>query len=284
VRVDGGEVAAEDRLEHVVGDRVAAEHLADDALRRHAAPLATHLVAALAAEPAEVLVEAAEALVVPLVLEADPLQVAGVLERRDLVRAAEVDVHPRERVLRAQLAESSRHRGEAGLAVRPGRRQQARAGHGRERHADQQLRVVGDPGALRGVRPAPVEDEFTLAVLLQVERTRGQEPLAVAQQQRHRLPALVGRHAAGLLQRGEPFPFQERRFVADQRVPVGGRDARDTGGQLEALHRKRVYWSCLARLMGFARLRLAARAPSVACPPDDSARLRLAARDLWVAC
>ena len=44
---------------------------------------------------------------------------------------------------------------------------------------DQELRVVLDAGALRGLRPAVIEDELALAVALHVERTRADQATAV---------------------------------------------------------------------------------------------------------
>src|SRR5262249_33437199 len=104
-------------------------------------------------------------------------------------------------------------------AVLPGRGEQPLSGHGGERDRDEELRVVADARAGRGGCPVVVEDELTLAVALHVQRTRADQPIAVPHRQVLRQPSRLGAHGAGFLEGGEPVPLEERRAVADQRVP-----------------------------------------------------------------
>ena len=115
----------------------------------------------------------------------------------------------REAELAQRLGERARARRRA-VGARRG--EEARAGDRRERHADQQLRVVGDARALRGVGPAAVEDELALAVALHVERAGGHQAPALAHHAGARRPAGLARPTApALLERGEPLPLEERR-------------------------------------------------------------------------
>ena len=54
--------------------------------------------------------------------------------------------------------------------ARPRRHQQARPGHRRERHRDDQLGIIAPAGPLVSVGPAPVEDVFALGMVLQIHR------------------------------------------------------------------------------------------------------------------
>ena len=47
--------------------------------------------------------------------------------------------------------------------------QQARPGHRRVRYGGDQLGVIGFAGAMIGFRPGPVEDEFTVGIVLEIE-------------------------------------------------------------------------------------------------------------------
>ena len=154
------------------------------------AQLAPHLRAPLAAQRAEVVVERAVVAVAPVVLYALAVQEAGVAQRRDLVGGAEVDVHGgdlvatcRRRAAPARRPSSSGGRGT--LRVR----QHALPGGRRERHGDQQLRVVGHAGALGGLGPGVVEDELALAVALEIHRRRRDQPAALAHREVMRRPA-----------------------------------------------------------------------------------------------
>ncbi len=103
------------------------------------------------------------------------------------------------------------------VGVRMG--EKAGAGRGREGRRDQQLRVVGNAAALRGLGPAVIEDELPLAVTLHVERARADQTVAVAQHEVLRQPAGRGRDAAGLFEGREPAPLEKGRAITDQRIP-----------------------------------------------------------------
>ena len=60
-------------------------------------------------------------------------------------------------------------------AIDAGRGEEAPSGVRRERHADQQLGIVADAGALGRVGPSVVEHELAHAVALEVERAGGDD-------------------------------------------------------------------------------------------------------------
>ena len=96
--------------------------------------------------------------------------------------------------------------------------QQARAGRGRERHADQQLRVVGDARALGRVGPAPVEHELALAVLLQVERHGCDQPPVLARDQ----PQVRKEHGLAALIAGALHQVQGLQVIGPRTLPLAG--------------------------------------------------------------
>ena len=88
-------------------------------------------------------------------------------------------------------------------------REKADAGRGREGRRDEELRVVRDAAARRGLRPPVIEDELPLAVAFHVERAGADEPAAVAEHQVLRQPSGLGGDAASFLQRGQPAPLEK---------------------------------------------------------------------------
>ena len=50
--------------------------------------------------------------------------------------------------------------------------QQARAGHGRKRHSDHRLGVVGQAVLLVGVGPGPVKHVFAVRMVFDIQRAR----------------------------------------------------------------------------------------------------------------
>lgn len=73
----------------------------------------------------------------------------------------------------------------------------------------QQLRVVAQPQLARQLGERLVEDEFSVAVALQVERCDGDQHLAAPDPEVEGLPALTGHDAAGGLKALEPIPGVE---------------------------------------------------------------------------
>ena len=154
------DVAAVHRVQQLFRERVAAQHLDRHPPGLHLAPLAPDLVAALAPEAAQVVLEAGVAVVVPVVLEAHAQLEVRVGEALGLLRAAEVHVDARKPPLDAELAQRvGQPTGPEG-AVQPLGHQEARPGDRREGHAHQQLRVAG---LLQRGEPVPLEEGRLLA-------------------------------------------------------------------------------------------------------------------------
>jgi len=99
----------------------------------------------------------------------------------------------------------------------------ARPGHRRERHRDQELRIVREAGTRRRRGPALVEDELAQAVRLHVERRAAHELLVPPHRQVLRVPPGPSARAPRVLERRQPGRLEERRPVRHQRVPGGGR-------------------------------------------------------------
>ena len=104
-------------------------------------------------------------------------------------------------------------------ASRSGRTSSRGAGGRRERHAEHELRVVGEAVLRIGLRPGEVEDEFAERMRLDVGGRGGGEPAFVVQRDRRRLPAGAGADAAGVLERREKRVTQEGRAAARRARP-----------------------------------------------------------------
>ena len=117
-----------------LGDLVAVPALDRDPLFVEGPTFAPDLVAALAAQARQVVVEALEAIVAPVVLEPEARHPAGLDQGRALVVQAEVHVHTREIVLAADLAQCLGEEADTGGPVGAGQRQEPRARDRSERH------------------------------------------------------------------------------------------------------------------------------------------------------
>jgi 4-amino-4-deoxy-L-arabinose transferase-like glycosyltransferase len=205
--------------EEFVGDVVGGVHGDLNPARGDLATLAADLRPAFVPEGAEEVLEGSPALADPLELIAPAQLVADGTERRDLVGKTEVDVDRREASLATELFQDLPEGPDQSRAVVVGPDEETRSSDGREGRGDQEFRVVANPGPLGGFRPGVVEDELAEAVALHVERAGRDRPRAVPEHQVAGKPARFGRDAPGLLERGEPAPFEERRCIADQGVP-----------------------------------------------------------------
>ena len=107
----------------------------------------------------------------PVELHAFAHQAAGGGERAGVVGLGEQHVQRRQVRLAASATRACASASRAGASAG----QQARAGHRRERHRDQQLGVVGQSVALVGVGPGPVEDVLAVGMGLQVQRAGGDQ-------------------------------------------------------------------------------------------------------------
>ena len=102
--------------------------------------------------------------------------------------------------------------------------QQALTGRGSKRNRGDELRIVIAPGTLVGVRPAPIEDELAVRVILNKEWQRPREALVVACHDVAGLPRRTVADAAAHLERTQELVLQER-TVARQGVPGRGVDS-----------------------------------------------------------
>ena len=202
-------------------------------------------------------------------------QEAGGLERRALVVAAEVHVHARELVRdgRARASASRERAQEPARAVRAGRGQEARAGHGRERHADQQLRVVVD--ARRAARRPPSPSRRRTRPRCCPSRRAGRPPRGArpraATSGRGSQPVSAPTQRR-LLERREPLPFEERRLVARR-----ARSTRRAASARHAVQRARApppAQSSRVPLRGGARARAILPAMPEPGTPDQPSRER----------
>ena len=160
------------------------------------APLAPRLLALVRPEAVEKVIEVPVAAVVPLEPAIVPPQEPGLLERRLVLGGREIDVRARGAGLACRLEQQAGQPG-ADLRVGAARDQQPGPGHRRERHGGQQLRVIVEPGARVGLRPAPVEDELAPGMELQVLGDRADQPaIVVAQHEMTWQPAAVSADAA----------------------------------------------------------------------------------------
>jgi len=201
-------------------------------------PLAPHRVALLAdrlalarGECGQEIVEAAVAVIVPVILPAEPQQPAAFAEALPVGLAAEGGMNRADAVVAGDLGHHVDHGVADARGVGAGPREKARARHRREGNRDLQLGIVAAAGALEGLSPAVIEDIFALAVAFDVKR-RGAEQRAVAGlgQQVLRLPAGSSSDRLGILQRLEKAVAQEGAAGRARRqrtgIPLVGVDRR----------------------------------------------------------
>ena len=100
-----------------------------------------------------------------------------------------------------------------------------------------QLGIVRDAGLLGSMRPGEIPDELTHAVVLEVERHRAHQPLALVCNENARLPSRAGPDAARTFERGQEGVLEKRIVLADKGIPCRGRHLRHAGE-----HRKRKGW------------------------------------------
>ena len=112
----------------------------------------------------------------------------------------------------------------ASLGRRGRVQQQARARDRGERHSRQQLGVIPAAGALIGIRPAIVEDVFTIGMRLGIERhDPGDLPVRSRQRKMLRRPSRTGCRRAAFLHRIQKSMRNGRIDVAGAGVPRSGR-------------------------------------------------------------
>jgi hypothetical protein len=223
------------------------------AKRPHAQPLPAHRLALLADRLAlarrqrrQEIVEAAVAVVVPVVLPAEPQEPAmlaealpvglgaiGGVDRADVIVASDLGQHVDQGVAYAG-------------SVGTGSHEQARARNRRERHGDLQLGIIPSARALQGLRPAMVEDVFALAVTFQIERSGAQQGSILGLGQKVlRLPAGAPADRLGILQCLQE-PVAEKGIAGRARrqctgVPLVGIDRRKRLDNAQADGRRSIW-------------------------------------------
>src|SRR5690606_16904847 len=220
VQQERARVEAEDEIPVLLRQLVAAHVLEAYPGLRDAPPLATRLLALLGIERGEKVVEIAVAAVVPDEHAALARQEPGRLESRPLRFGRKKAMHGRrvELVAKRRGGAEQRRRdpvGAGGIAD-----EQPSSGRRRERDRRDELRVIAASGPLVRVRPAPVEHELAVGIVLEVERQRADEPSRVflRYDDMARFPGRARPDAARVLERGEELVAQERVAVR-QRVP-----------------------------------------------------------------
>ena len=217
--LDRREIESLHRVEHFFRDRGAAVGRRHDAALEDEPPLALQLVAPLRVEGREKIVVRRVALIFPVKLDADARREAGGEERVLVAGAREEDVRARHVDLGHHLSKRLREERRERIARRVVADEDSRAGRGREGDRGDELRVVRDAEPLGVARPLMIEDELALAVSLHVERHRGDDLAALADDERAREPADLRRDAPRLLERREPRPPHER-AVSRRQQPV----------------------------------------------------------------
>ncbi len=138
--------------------------------------LVAHEVAALGVEPArEIIVEVRVAVVEPVRLEIDARRESGEGELGDLVGERKEDMNRRVAFLESEGARAGQDRGDAGLAILAGSDEDPPATDGRDRHGEQESRVIrhADPAVELG--PDPVAAEIAGVVTFGVSGRGGNE-------------------------------------------------------------------------------------------------------------
>src|SRR6266542_3947897 len=202
-----------------------------DSLALWRGALALDGVPALRGEAGEELVHRPEALVPPVVLEVHADGEAEPLERPRLLGGREHDLEPAHSLLAHEPPRRGDERlGERG-AILTARDEEAAARRGRERDAQDELRVVRDARASGGGGEVVVAREVAVRVGPRVRGRRRDEPPASPQREVARRPAGTARRGAAQLRGGEEGVADEGarevRLVREERVPLGGGDLGD---------------------------------------------------------
>src|SRR3569832_1468601 len=206
---------------------------------------------------AQVIVEIAVAAVVPVILAADSRVKAASFEQGDLPLLRKQAMHGGRTALRRE----GRGCMDQGLAYSvPLRRvgdQQAGArarGIGRGRH---ELGIIGLTGAVIGLGPGPIEDEFSPRMLFEIERQGADQRIVLPGQHMAGLPAAVAAHRTVVLECGQEFVTHEGSVPAEQGIPRSDVDGVHLVGEGDA-HSEDSIGSGAARVGGTD-----ARAPTI---------------------
>src|SRR3569832_797554 len=206
---------------------------------------------------AQVIVEIAVAAVVPVILAADSRVKAASFEQGDLPLLRKQAMHGG----RTALHREGRGCRDQGLAYSaPLRRvgdQQAGSrarGIGRGRH---ELGIIGLTGAVIGLGPGPIEDEFSPRMLFEIARQGADQRIVLPGQHMAGLPAAVAAHRTVVLECGQEFVTHEGIVPAEQGIQRSDVDGVHLVGEGDA-HSEDSIGSGAARVGGTD-----ARAPTI---------------------
>src|SRR5262249_7153394 len=122
------------------------------------------LVAPVAPEACEIIIERTKTVVLPMKLQAMSSQEADFLQGVDFVVEAEIYVHGRDLVLRGDGRQRLSQQTNQSWSILPARNQEASPRDGSKRNTHEHLWIVADAQTLRGFGPLIVENEFPHAV------------------------------------------------------------------------------------------------------------------------
>jgi len=119
------------------------------------------------------------------------------LQRFHLIDPAEIHMDTRDPVDSTEVAQRLRELPDPPWAVFPGCDQEPAPPDRCEGDPCQQLGVVGDARPFGGLRPAVVENEFSLTVQLDIQRTGRDDTILFANHEGPRYPACLRAYAPG---------------------------------------------------------------------------------------
>ena len=200
-------VEAVERVPVLAAQVAAGERPHVDAGRGDGGALLADRLALARGERAEKVVETAIVPVVPVILEGPAAQQAEIFGERRLGFRRESDVQVGDADAPGDAHQRVGQRALQVAPARPRRHQQARPGHRREGHGDDQLGIIAPAGPLVGVGPAPVEDVLALGMVLKIHRRDAEHrPGRILQHRMLGQPAGFRSDRAAFLQGVEKFP------------------------------------------------------------------------------
>src|SRR5262245_40614649 len=157
------------------------------------------------------IIEACVVGIFPMKLLVRALQKAPFAERAPFLFGQERDVCGREIARSGYFDERVRERSTDRVSYRARGRKQARPGHRRKWNRDLEFWIVVAPGALKGLRPAMVENVFAAGVAFCIAGRRTQRPSVHAfREQVPRLPARSRADRIRLLKRRQKLVRYKR--------------------------------------------------------------------------
>jgi len=98
-----------------------------------------------------------------------------------------------------------------------------------------------------------IEDKFAHAVALEIEWARGNQLIVFKHRKMLRLPPRARGHTASFLHTRQPIPFEKRRAVSYESVPLVWRHFVHTLEYFDLQHGSGHYWQALKEMQEQAR-------------------------------